>query len=39
LQTHRSATLLQEMKVFLKDFDEGLYPSYSDLVLTHYIEP
>ena len=39
LPDHRSATLLQQMTVFLKDFDEGLYPNYSDLVLTHYIEP
>ena len=34
---HRLTTLLQRMTVFLKDFDEGLYPSYNDLTLTHYI--
>ncbi len=39
LPGHRAATLLQEMKVFLKDFDEGLYKSHYDLVTTHYIAP
>jgi hypothetical protein len=34
---HRSATLLQQMTVFLKDFDEGRFQSYLDLVTTHYI--
>ena len=34
---HRNATLLELMTVFLKDFDEGRYQSYTDLVLTHYI--
>jgi len=34
---HRSATLLQQMPVFLRDFDEGRYQSYYDLVTTHYI--
>jgi hypothetical protein len=34
---HRSATLLQQMMVFLKDFDEGLYNSYPTLLHTHYI--
>lgn len=34
---HRLTTVLQRMTVFLKDFDEGLYPSYNDLTLTHYI--
>jgi len=37
LPNHRAATLLQQMTVFLKDFDEGLYQSHRDLVLTHYI--
>jgi hypothetical protein len=39
LSGHRITTLLQQMSVFLKDFDEGRYPTYSDLVLTHYIAP
>src|SRR6185503_9725191 len=32
LPGHRSTTLLQLMTVFLKDFDEGRYQSYRDLV-------
>ncbi len=35
---HRLITLLQFMNVFLKDFEEGLYPSYRDLTTIHYIE-
>ncbi len=38
-QDHMSVTLLQQMKVFLKDFDEGLYPSYRELIVTNYIAP
>ncbi len=34
---HRSTTLLQQMGVFLRDFDEGRYRTYSDMVTTHYI--
>jgi hypothetical protein len=34
---HRNATLLELMAVFLKDYDEGSYQSYYDLVSTHYI--
>ena len=30
-------TLLQQIPVFLRDFDEGLYKSYTDLINTHYI--
>lgn len=37
LPSHRAATLLQLISVFLKDFDEGLYQSHRDLVTTHYI--
>ena len=37
LPGHRSTTLLQLMTVFLKDFDEGRYQSYRDLVMTNYI--
>ena len=38
LPGHRLVTLLQFMHVFLKDFEEGLYPSYRDLTTIHYIE-
>jgi hypothetical protein len=38
-QDHMSVTLLQRMKVFVKDFDEGLYPSYRELIVTNYIAP
>jgi hypothetical protein len=34
---HRVTTLLQQMNVFLRDFDEGRYQSYTDMVMTHYI--
>ena len=37
LPNHRSATLLELMTIFVRDFDEGLYPNYPDLLLTHYI--
>lgn len=37
LSGHRITTLLQQMSVFLRDFDDGRYPSYTDLVMTHYI--
>jgi hypothetical protein len=37
LPGHRSATLLQQMTVFLRDFDEGKYATYYDLLMTHYI--
>ncbi|MDX2030244.1 MAG: hypothetical protein SF339_06225 [Blastocatellia bacterium] len=36
---HRLTTLLQLIPVFLKDFDEGSYPSYTDMVTTHFIGP
>lgn len=36
---HRLATVLQQMTVFVKDFDEGLYQSYLDLMTTHFIAP
>jgi hypothetical protein len=39
LSGHRATTLLQQMTVFLKDFDEGRYQSYYDLVSTNYIGP
>ena len=37
MQGHRITTLLQQMTVFLRDFDAGQYQSYTDLVMTHYI--
>ncbi len=37
LPGHRSATILQLIKVFLKDFDEGVYQTYPDLITTNYI--
>jgi hypothetical protein len=39
LQGHRASTLLQQMKLFLKDFDGGRYQSYFDLVTINYIAP
>ncbi|HWP44229.1 MAG TPA: hypothetical protein VNO14_13380, partial [Blastocatellia bacterium] len=37
LPGHRLTTLLQQIKVFLRDFDEGRYRSYRDLITTNYI--
>lgn len=37
LAGHRTTTLLQQLTVFMKDFDEGRYQTYTDLVMTHYI--
>lgn len=37
LSGHRTTTLLQQIPVFLRDFDEGKYSTYTDLVMTHYI--
>lgn len=34
---HRITTLLQQMTVFLQDYDEARYKNYNELVLTHYI--
>jgi hypothetical protein len=34
---HMSIALLQQMSVFLQDFDQGHYQTYHDLVTTHYI--
>src|SRR5215475_3188877 len=39
LPGHRASTLLQQMSVFLKDFAEGRYQSYFDLVTINYIGP
>ncbi|HYE74181.1 MAG TPA: hypothetical protein VEF04_12665, partial [Blastocatellia bacterium] len=37
LPGHLSTTLLQQMTVFLKDYDAGLYRSYGDVIFNHYI--
>jgi hypothetical protein len=37
LEGHSTFTLLQKIQVFLKDFDEGRYQSYTDVINTHYI--
>jgi hypothetical protein len=37
LPGHRTTTLLQQLSVFLKDFDDGRFQTYTDLVMTHYI--
>jgi hypothetical protein len=34
---HLSATVLQPMKGFLKDFDAGNYKGYRDLIMSNYI--
>ncbi|MBI3933957.1 MAG: hypothetical protein HY316_04645 [Acidobacteria bacterium] len=34
---HRMSPLLVFISVFLKDYDEGLYPDYWSLITTHYI--
>ena len=39
LPGHRLTTILQQIAVFNKDFDEGVYQSYVDLVMTHFISP
>ena len=39
LPGYQLCTFLQKVSVFLKDFDEGRYQSYQDLILTHYIGP
>jgi hypothetical protein len=39
LPSHRASTLLQQMKLFLKDYDAGVYQSYFELVTTNYIAP
>jgi hypothetical protein len=37
LPGHRLTTLLQQMKVFLRDFDQGKYQGYRDLITSNYI--
>lgn len=37
LPDYGTFTLLQQIPVFLRDFDEGIYKSYTDLINTHYI--
>jgi hypothetical protein len=31
-------TMLQSLPVFLRDFDQGKYPTYRNLIMTHYIQ-
>jgi hypothetical protein len=37
LSGYGTFTLLQQIPVFLRDFDEGLYQSYTDVINSHYI--
>jgi hypothetical protein len=37
LSGYGTFTLLQQIPVFLRDFDEGRYHSYTDVINTHYI--
>lgn len=37
LPGHLSTTLLQQMTVFLKDYEAGVYRSYGDVIFNHYI--
>ncbi len=37
LPGYRLCTLLQQVPVFLRDFDQGRYQDYRDLIMTHYI--
>lgn len=37
LPGHRSTALLEPIAVFLKDFEDGRYQNYVDLITTHYI--
>lgn len=39
LPGYQAVSLLQKVSVFLKDWDEGRYRSYQDLINTHYIGP
>jgi len=34
---NRTATILQKIRVFLRDYDEGVYRDYWNLLMTHYI--
>ena len=34
---YRITTVLQQISVFLRDYDEGVYPDYRTLVTTHFI--
>ena len=36
---HRSVTLMEQIAIFIKDFDAGAYQSYNDLANIHYIAP
>ena len=34
---HRLATVLQQINAFIKDYDDGRYQSYNDLIMSGYI--
>ena len=37
LPVHRAAVILQRIAVFIKDFDAGVYQSYSDMATSNFI--
>ena len=37
LPGYRLCTMLQNIMVFLRDFDQGRYRDYRDVIMTHYI--
>jgi hypothetical protein len=39
LPGYQLCNMLQKVSIFLQDFDKGLYKSYRDLIVTHYIAP
>jgi hypothetical protein len=39
LAGYQLLSLLQKASVFLRDFDEGRYRTYEDVIFTHYIAP
>lgn len=38
LPGYRLCTLLQNIQVFLRDFDQSRYRDYRDVIMTHYIQ-
>ena len=39
LPGYQLCSMLQKVTIFLKDFDQGRFHSYRDLLMTHYIAP
>ena len=39
LPGYQLCSMLQKVSIFLKDFDQGRFHSYRDLLMTHYIAP